>query len=99
MTAAICDCGYSDVDIFLVCGLSRAREILELIYASLAEMVTERYGSKAGRLLVTRSKHAVTTVEGTKFAPNCGPRPPTRGGPPPGSSKWSLIALGPRRSR
>ena len=32
VTAAICDCGYSDVDIFLVCGLSRAREILELIY-------------------------------------------------------------------
>ena len=99
VTAAICDCGYSDVDLFIVSELSRAREILELIYAALSEMVQERYGSKKGRLLVTRSKHAVTTVEGTKFAPNCAPRPPTGGGPPPGSSKWSLIALGPRRSR
>ena len=79
VTAAICDCGYSDVDIFLVCGLSRAREILELIYAALAEMVQERYGSKKGRLLVTRSKHAVTTVEANMFATNCAPRPPTGG--------------------
>ena len=99
VTAAICDCGFSDVDLFIVSELSRAREILELIYAALAEMVQERYGSEKGRLLVTRSKHAVTTVEGTMFAPNCAPRPPTGGVPPPGSSKWSLIALGPRRSR
>ena len=65
VTAGIVDCGYSDIDIFLVCGLSRAREILELIYAALAEMVQERHGSKEGRLLVTRSKHAITTVEET----------------------------------
>ena len=60
--ASVVDCGYSDIDIFLVCGLASAREILEGVYTALAEMVTERFGSRKGRLLVTRSKHAITTV-------------------------------------
>ena len=60
--ASVVDSGYSDIDIFLVCGLASAREILEGVYTALAEMVTERFGSRKGRLLVTRSKHAITTV-------------------------------------
>ena len=58
-TAAVCDCPHGDVDIFFTGGLERAREALEQIYTSVATQQLQRFGPK-GRILVTRSKHAVT---------------------------------------
>ena len=71
-TAAVCDCPHGDVDIFFTGGLERAREALEQIYTSVATQQLQRFGPK-GRILVTRSKHAVTLF---LVEPECsGPSP------------------------
>ena len=69
---AICDCAFGDIDIFLVCKLDDAHEIFETIYKVVAAKHLENEGVH-GKLLVTRSKNAVTIFEAS---PECtGPAP------------------------
>ena len=72
VTGAICDCGHGDVDIFLCCQPEKAREILERVYASVAAQHLQRFGAE-GKILVTRSKHAVTLFQVAPDRP--GPSP------------------------
>ena len=72
VAGAICDCPIGDVDIFLHCPIQAARGIIERVYAAVAAHHAQKYGRK-GKLLVTRSKNAVTLFQ---VAPDsCGPPP------------------------
>ena len=59
---AICNCPFGDIDIFLVCKLEDARNILEKIYTVVGKTHFEQVG-REGKLLVTRSKNAVTIFQ------------------------------------
>ena len=72
VAGAMCGCGFGDIDIFLCCNVEDAREKLSMIYTILAVTQQEKHGTR-GKLLVTRSKHAVTIFQ---------PAPDTSGPPP-----------------
>ena len=71
VAAALTDAGFGDIDIFLCCNVEDAREKLSTIYTILAVKQQEKHGTR-GKLLVTRSKHAVTIFQ---------PAPDTSGPP------------------
>jgi len=62
VTAALTNTEHGDVDIFLLCKLDEARGVLEHIYSAVAELHQQRHGASA-RLLVTRSKYAITLFQ------------------------------------
>ena len=71
VAAAICDVGFGDIDIFLCGKLEDARERLNTIYTMIAATQREKAGTTdttettdtKGKLVVTRSKHAITIFQ------------------------------------
>lgn len=72
VTGAVCGCPIGDVDIFLLGDLIGARDIMERVYTSVAARHKKNFG-QGGRVLVTRSRNAVTLFQVA----------PDRAGPPP----------------
>ena len=68
VAGAICDVGFGDIDIFLCGKLEDARERLNTIYTMIAATQREKAGTTdttdtKGKLVVTRSKHAITIFQ------------------------------------
>ena len=62
VAGAICDVGFGDIDIFLCGKLEDARERLNTTYTMIAATQREKAGT-TGKLVVTRSKHAITIFQ------------------------------------
>ena len=58
--AALTDCDMGDIDIFLCCAVQEAENLLKEIFAVAQRVHRQRQHDDVAKLLITRSKHAVT---------------------------------------